>query len=178
MTIDNELDWTAFCYLAGELTAAEAAAFEALLAEEQPAREALARAVELTQVVAAAESQGAPAVVTKRALQSSWQTRLAWMAIGGVASLALAMVYTGAFDRAWQAISPTRHTYQAQLAAAWSQTLQTSTEAEFWLAESLPPADFDEDLIATTDSPTDDIMEEIPSWLDAALVGSDNSSGD
>src|SRR5262245_14251679 len=116
MTIDNELDWSAFRYLAGELTAAEAEAFEARLAAEQPAREALASAVELTQVVVAAESQSVHAVVTTRALRSSWQTRLAWMAIGGVASLALGMLYTGAFDRAWQAVWPANQAHQALLA--------------------------------------------------------------
>ena len=100
------------------------------------------------------------------------------MAIGGVASLVAAMLYTGAFERAWQVISPTSHAHQAQLAAAWSETLQTPTEPDLWLAESLPLADLDEELIATGGSPMDDGFEEIPSWLDAALVGSDNSSGD
>ncbi len=48
------VEWLAFCYVAGELSADEAAEFEACLRDEQPAREALARAAELYWAVQAA----------------------------------------------------------------------------------------------------------------------------
>src|SRR5437773_11933032 len=91
----NELDWLAFCYAAGELDAAEAEAFEARLADEQPAREALACAVELTQTIAAAEAQSGDFVVPALRVTSDWNSRLSWMAIGGLASLLLALLWSG-----------------------------------------------------------------------------------
>ena len=81
----NDLDWAAFCYAAGELSPDEVADFELRLAEDQGAREALARAVELTQAVAAAETL--EPVVSVRSERSLWGRRLAWMAIGAAASL-------------------------------------------------------------------------------------------
>src|SRR5215471_2191078 len=103
MTTDNthNLDWLAFCYAAGELDPADAELFEARLAEDQSAREALARAVELTQTVAAAEMQcgdfvvpgahsfvvpGAHSIVTPATRTNlDWNRRLSWMAVGGLA---------------------------------------------------------------------------------------------
>ena len=43
----DDLQWTAFLYIAGELPAADLAAFEARLGDDQSAREAVAAAVEL-----------------------------------------------------------------------------------------------------------------------------------
>src|SRR6476660_6136234 len=106
----SELDWLAFCYAAGELDGAEAESFEARLAEEQPAREALARAVELTQTVAAAEAQCGDFVVPATRTKTDWNSRLAWMAIGGLASVLLALLWSGA-------VGPTWRTTQHQLLA-------------------------------------------------------------
>src|SRR5437016_14511109 len=107
---NNDLDWLAFCCAAGELDADQTEQFEARLADDQAAREALARAVELTQIVAAAESQcgdfvvpgahsfvvpgahsfvvpGAHStVVVANRTNSDWNRRLSWMAVGGLAS--------------------------------------------------------------------------------------------
>ena len=49
------LDWLAFCYVSGELDGDERTAFENRLADDQVAREAVARAVELTEAVAVIE---------------------------------------------------------------------------------------------------------------------------
>lgn len=54
---ESDRDWLAFRYIAGELSAEDVAAFEMELETSQPAREAVARAVELSQAVAIAESQ-------------------------------------------------------------------------------------------------------------------------
>jgi len=51
------LDWQAFCYVAGDLPPEEENAFETRLANDQAAREAVARAVTLTCAVAAAGPQ-------------------------------------------------------------------------------------------------------------------------
>ena len=54
---EGDREWLAFRYISGELDEEQAAAFEAELETSQPAREAVARAVELSQAVALAESQ-------------------------------------------------------------------------------------------------------------------------
>jgi hypothetical protein len=59
---DDELQWTAACYVLGELSSDETARFEARLLEDQSAREALADAVELMQ----AASQPKPSAVTTK----------------------------------------------------------------------------------------------------------------
>src|SRR5262245_10127855 len=91
----NDLDWLAFSYAAGELTPAEAEQFELRLADDQSAREALARAVELCQVVTAAELQSDNYIAPAAKTRSTWNDRLSWMAIGGLASLLIAMLWTG-----------------------------------------------------------------------------------
>src|SRR5207253_583735 len=98
----DELDWQAFCYLSGEVNAAEAEQFESRLADEQAAREALARAVELTQAVAAAESQTDVAFVPVRRSAADWSARVSWMAVGGLAAVLLAILWSGAIGPAWQ----------------------------------------------------------------------------
>ncbi len=151
----NELDWTAFCYAAGELSAPDAEAFELRLADDQAAREALARAVELTQAVAAAETLQ-PVEVAKTG-RSLWGKRLVWMAVGSAASL-LAVAFVSQLD-----LSPNSPD-DGELAAAWSQTrqeLSVASDANHWLSEEteVEAANEDLDLIAT------------PDWMTAAVGG-------
>lgn len=156
----NELDWTAFCYAAGELTAADAEAFELRLADDQSAREALARAVELTQAVAAAETlQPVELHLPELAKpgRSTWGKRLVWMAIGSAASLLVA-AFVSQFDLS----SGSRD--DGELAAAWSQTrqeLSAASDANHWLPEETEVEAANEDLdpIAT------------PDWMTAAVRG-------
>jgi len=96
----NDLDWLAFCYTAGELNAVDAEQFEARLADDQRAREALARAVQLTQTVAAAETQF-DLVMPARRTESDWKRRVSWMAIGGLASLLVALLWSGLVGPTW-----------------------------------------------------------------------------
>ncbi len=55
MSEHEDLNWLAFRYVAGELNAAELRAFETQLEDDQSAREAVARACELTCCITAAE---------------------------------------------------------------------------------------------------------------------------
>lgn len=94
MTSDNpdpaDLDLLAFRYVAGELTAAEAEAFEEQLACDQTAREAVASAVQVAEAVAAL----APAFVAPTAQplpassprRGTWRERVRWMIVGAVAA--------------------------------------------------------------------------------------------
>ncbi|MCX7421873.1 MAG: hypothetical protein NT013_20320 [Planctomycetia bacterium] len=52
-TSQNDLDWQAFCYVTGELSAAEVTAFEERLATDEGACEAVARVMEFNLTVAA-----------------------------------------------------------------------------------------------------------------------------
>jgi hypothetical protein len=102
------------------------------------------------------------------------------MAVGGAAALLAAMLVSGLLERGWQP-NP-GHEGHGKLAAAWSETrtqMQSAAEPDLWPVESPAPAELEEELAANAGSPMDEAMEEIPSWLDAALLGaSGDSSGD
>jgi|GEM_PF-2008030 len=92
---ETDADWLAFRYQAGEMSADETAEFERLLGDNQPAREALARAVLLSEAVAAAAT-GSQAIETPNHVRRpigramTWGQRLAWTALGAAASLVFA----------------------------------------------------------------------------------------
>ncbi|HEY2415781.1 MAG TPA: hypothetical protein VGI40_26310 [Pirellulaceae bacterium] len=171
MTTDNsnDLDWLAFSYAAGELNPTEAEQFELRLADDQTAREALARAVELCQVVAAAEIQSSNYVVPAAKTHTTWNGRLSWMAVGGLASLLLAMLWSGV-------IGPTWHTAQLRsfskqnLAFAWTETnheIANVREVSF-----LPAGLTDTDDYNTSAVAFDVSADEAPTWMTAALLSS------
>jgi hypothetical protein len=89
----EELELLAFRYVAGEMAADEAAAFEARLADDQPAREAVSRAVELGERLIEAAPRQAPLVTPLRVPPAQRETLLAiarplgWMAAGAAAAL-------------------------------------------------------------------------------------------
>ena len=175
----DQLDWSAFCYAAGEMSAAEAAEFEARLADDQLAREALAQAVELTQAVAAAETQLDSVVLPsgREAFHRSagdWNLRVSWMAIGGLAALVLAILWSGTLESSLKTISKGRRSAdQYELAAAWSQTrAELSSVKAAGLGPSVPSlhGETDDDL-AINEALLDAPMGETPSWMDAAVLG-------
>ena len=79
---ENDLGWTAFRYIAGELSSDEAEAFEVRLADDQAAREAVAASVQVTQAVASISNDIAAADET--ADQQRGRNR--WAAVAIVAS--------------------------------------------------------------------------------------------
>ena len=181
MTTDHnsDLDWLAFCYAAGELDSAQTELFEARLADDQTAREALARAVELTQTVAAAETQCGDFVVPAHRASETWNQRLSWMAIGGVASLLLALLWSGF-------VGPTWHTAQRrlstasryELAMAWNQTRSEFPgvrDAGLWLP--LAGNDIDDGTDATEMQTDGEVVTEAPSWMTAAVFSLPRESG-
>ena len=95
----SELDWTAFRYVAGELSPDEATRFELTLAEDQAAREAVAAAVELGSAVCAVYAQPIhkPSVGRSPVLLRP----AAWMSVGAAICLAvvLAWQFFGGMDR-------------------------------------------------------------------------------
>jgi hypothetical protein len=181
----NELDWLALQYIAGDLDSVATERFELRLADDQAAREAVARAVELTQVVAAAESQSAPLEYVTPAGKSAgeqrssdWSTRLSWMAIGGLLSLLVAVLATsGLFNRqpaGGSGINGSGVNGSGELAAAWSLTREELTAAE---AESIGPlhpislalSDSDDEATEAVDEAL--LLVDTPSWMTAAVAG-------
>lgn len=82
-------DWEAFRYIAGEMTADEAEAFEAKLLTEQSLREAVAAAVELTESIALLRDE--VAVEPQRRSWSSIQWKAAACAVAAGLVLAAAL---------------------------------------------------------------------------------------
>ena len=86
----GDLDWRAFCYVAGELSDDEAASFEQCLETDQQAREAVAQAVKLTQAVASvvaepesiqplgSASSGADVPRSGWAVRAGWAVDISW----------------------------------------------------------------------------------------------------
>jgi hypothetical protein len=171
----NELSWLAFAYVAGELSAADAEAFELRLAEDQAAREAVAQAVELTQVVAAVESHAAEPVVVVRRESAAWSTRLAWMAVGGLASLLIALLWSG-IDQPQPRVKrdepakPQSSPQARELALAWSQTRAALAESDvgLWYPTHLATADAAD--AAADDADDADALAEAPSWMTAGVL--------
>jgi len=176
----NEIDWLAFCYAADELTEPEVAAFELRLADDQAAREALARAVELTQVVATAESL--EPVVALRSQSSSWIKRLAWMAIGSAASLLVALVWSNAGS--WFSGKSIAAADQSRLAVAWSQMRQelAESDSDLWYPKHLAAgetASREEQPQSPSDPGDTDLLDSAaPSWMTAAVEGYPNEPSD
>src|SRR5262245_38899044 len=89
MTLSEErddLDLSAFRYVAGEMTPVEAAAFEGRLADDQTARDAVSRAVGLSQLMASAAPAADPAAPVRKSA-AVWMQPLGWMAIGAAAAV-------------------------------------------------------------------------------------------
>jgi hypothetical protein len=81
-------EWLAFRYIAGELTGEELASFEAELETSQIAREAVARAVDLSQAIAIAEFQQVELVevAPKTTSRKSWIYGMGLIGAGAVAA--------------------------------------------------------------------------------------------
>ena len=187
----GELDWLAFRYVAGEMTAQEASELELRLADDQEAREAVCRAVGLAQRLADA---GPPDADYTRSVRSardpvtrgimSFRGRVAravgWMAAGAVAatlafwlapssgrvSTEPTLKSSGKFEAA--RAGPVERVHDAE---AWG-LLQASdawtAHTERWLAEARSPIANDSPDLRSPTTP--------PPWLLGAAAGS-NVSG-
>ena len=124
----NDLDWMAFCYIADELSGEELAQFEARLASDQAARDAVEQAMRISTAVYECKlpttepavqtvSATAPSAVSSRSV-SQWIVALA------------AALLIGVGLTAWIANSnPSKSgevamTQDEELAIAWADTIQ------------------------------------------------------
>ena len=173
----GDLDWRAFCYLSEELSPAERAQFEAELATDLTACEALAR---MTQVTLATSQllreQSVPCRVANREETSRPQRFL------GVALATAALVFVGVqlFSRPALVSTPQavsnldRVERAATLIASWNLN-QTKLDAEI-LEET---DDLSEEFSTLRPAETVDLADdraEVPTWMIAALTLEDASA--
>ncbi|MDY0166250.1 MAG: hypothetical protein RBS80_06875 [Thermoguttaceae bacterium] len=132
----EDLDWLAFCYIAGELPEAEADAFETRMADDQEAREAVARAVGLALMLAGTDPKGQHSRTVSQAASARRHARIprrvAWVAVAAAACLAGVWAYQSFQGPADQAGPPEQladdgeatisDSPSQQLALLWSRT--------------------------------------------------------
>lgn len=173
---ERDLDWQAFLYLSGEMSAAEIAAFERLLESDQAAREAVASAVHLVGAVAEAPiAEKLPAAFVPR---SSSRTR-AFVALAASAAMvfvALSLIEPGSQRAREENLAATTRPVHlpdlnavpiSELGALWNQADRSE---QGW------PDDEDGD----DESPSFTMDEEageltVPGWLLAAVASEPDS---
>lgn len=184
---EADLDLLAFCYLTGELLQVDRQAFEQRLATEQPLREALARAVEVSVSLGQANSvelnrtvsgsshlspsQSSHATVPPRVFER-WMRVTSYLAIASAACLAV-VIGVRAIPRAWQnqSLSP-------ETALAWSQVRDSWPESP--VAEVLGSASVAADSASVIEGELnllgeepgeEELNSELPAWLLTAVAG-------
>ena len=172
---NDDLDWLAFRYVAEELSADEAAAFEGRLADDQAAREAVAVAVELAQAIASPTPSVIPMparhsfptthhspLTTHASSRRRWVQPLVWMAVGAAACLTIMLLRGGLFR------GGNESTGAGVLATLWANSELRHEQGDSWNADLL--AGSEDTLMATTEFESDsDIVA--PDWLLRALLG-------
>jgi ferric-dicitrate binding protein FerR (iron transport regulator) len=166
MTTRNDLAWLANCYVADELSTDEAAAFEARLANDEAACDAVARAMELNLAIAAAfDSQPATLVPQHSAfsIQPSAPSRRTASTITALAATAVAAAVVALMvGRSPTANGVARKDGADRLVAAWASgeaarnnaadddTLELADDADLdppdWMLAALTAADVNEKL--------------------------------
>jgi len=150
----HELDWLAFRYIANEMTAIEADSFESRLADDQAAREAVARAVELAQAVACVPTSIILFQATHRALANTsrpyfGRRPLRWIAAAAAVVLGVVgvQVFKGSSEnsklaKVWAKIrigSEVLDLSEHDLIAESEESLETSDELTVpgWMIEAV-----------------------------------------
>jgi hypothetical protein len=165
----DELNWQAFRYIAGEMNATEQERFEQLLAEDQPARQAVAAAVELSQASVLALGMSQPPV-WRAPVWGGVEQRHRWMGwvVGVAACLALVAAWLAQREAPVQSAS----LQSEALALQWSEVREQQHElADAALADPSPES------ILSTDEPepldawplADDNAAVAPDWMLAAV---------
>jgi hypothetical protein len=179
----DDLDWLAFQYVAGEMSAVEADEFERRLAYDQAARDAVAWIVELTQATAQVTAQawdklpmdaGAAARVERRKHSSRrWLRQPTWVswcvAVGLLAALLVVNAWRSPATSDREEPGPVAGGVdERELALAWVRTrLNLQPDVEW--GELVKGDDRVADLaLAAVDTDSD---IEMPSWMLSAVAG-------
>ncbi len=160
----DDLDWFAFLYVSNELNDQERQQFEELLSDDQAAREAVARSVELTTTVAAAYR-----VSVAVGSSPHWLRNAGLIALGAAACLFLVFL-VGRFGADSVATRPTAEPDSShELAILWSETREGWTDDEA-SGSQLSVVDETNDGWAETENGDDsDDAISTPSWMLVAV---------
>jgi hypothetical protein len=186
-SLTDDLDWQAFCYAAGELSPTATAEFEQRLGSDQAAREALARAIELTQAIASAESLASvvrrSAAVRAPAVRRTTFRNLAWGAMATAAVVAGLALWSGIGRDPQPNTAEKLGRADRELAVAWSHTrseLAIASDADFWFPAHLNSGESQSpeavNSVAGLEEAPDDLLDDslvgpTPDWLMAAVEG-------
>lgn len=180
-----DLDWLAFRYVANEMDADELTAFETRLGEDQAAREAVARAVELGYAVATVslnhEVIAGSSVSTAEVAASAnrgWLKPFAWMSAGAAACLVAVLLsheLRPSTSEVAKSANPTNATVSdtrsLKLAEVWNQVRQSADENESQDHDSVTAAEEElqlEDPMAVFATGQGN-AKSAPSWMSAAV---------
>ena len=177
-----DVEWTSFCYVLGELTAAEASQFEQLLAADQAAREAVARASQLCQALNQAAAPTAfvslPAghVEPNRLRRSPRIRTLGWLTVGSGIALALLVMF--AASRSGGPETNSRSARELAVAHSWvTAREQYSDSSPLGVSESESVELGWDDLAVAELSLIDETRSDAglvaPSWMVAAVASLD-----
>lgn len=158
-TDDQDLDWQAFRYISGEMSADEVAAFEQLLGVDQAAREAVARSVVLL-------GQMSTVAVPGSIVETVRQNRrpAAFAAIVTVAALIVVCLSFATFNR--QSTDEPGRT----LIALWTEPRDPN------LLNDEPDSDSEDELAAMDGDDADGLA--VPGWMLAALESSSDDASE
>jgi hypothetical protein len=142
-SLENDLDLTAFRYIAGEMPAHEQAAFEERLAADQSARESVARAVRLSRAVASAApetgSRQRPAAMPQRPQRRRLRTLASIAASAACVFLAAVLTWRAGLDRIRDADTGSHS--GTSMPDADPETAGLSRMLALWSAAGSPEAD-------------------------------------
>ncbi len=155
---ESDLDWLAFCYLAEELSVEDRIAFESRLEHDQLAREALARAVELSLATRHVFADDAVRIAQRDALNTKSPSR-GWYSVALACGGLLALVVMN--NVVWQAGQPASDV--DELALAWSET-RTTFPTSAAVTEEREAGESDADLLIAEDESV-----ALPTWMLAAV---------
>ena len=158
---ENDLDWLAFRYISNEMTPPEAESFEWLLADDQAAREAVARAVDLAQAVACVPADVIPIATTHHSPLTTHSRRRA-RPIRWIAAAAAVLVGSIFIFQSFHNSSELK-----ALAKVWAKRLGQEAfdlNDPALLAESEDPMSLDDENDLT-----------VPSWMIEAVGGGSDS---
>lgn len=163
-TNTNELNWSAFRYVSGEMTADELAAFELRLDDDQEARDAVVAAVKLMDAVATAEYR-LPAPLTP-VLQTARRLNRVETYLTVAVALAIAVVFwvSRSNDRKVAGVDSTRPSAASDADDGRSDVLSVWSELN-------STVDRDDDSAPEVETVgADDAELEVPGWMIAALT--------
>jgi hypothetical protein len=190
---DHELDWLAFRYLAGELSATELLDFESRLGADEAARSSLSDMVELTLALSAAgpafqrePCATAPADTTARRPNRRIRARSIWLAgvlaCSAVVLVAAWSVWPGPHHIAPRTAGTTNWNDESlKLAVIWNEARFGLVMDESWVSdeasdetdEALPASDLDLAASASREESDEWPAAEAPSWVWAGVIAAD-----